>query len=154
MLSKENDAVANSSLFTLHSSLPKSERIVSKKLIDQLFTSDQNHSLAAFPLRAVYLEAPTDTLPAQKARILISVSKRHFKHAVDRNRVKRQLREAYRLNRPLLTDHIPDGCQVNLAFIWLSDSHAPSSVVASRMKRLLKRIAGQISDSHPFTPNP
>lgn len=94
------------------------------------------------------MDVAADCLPEQKDKhlqILISVSKRHFKHAVDRNRVKRQLREAYRLNRSLLTVHFPADRQLFIAFIWLSDSLAPSSVVTSRVKRLLKRIAEQIT---------
>ena len=95
---------------------PKSERIVSQKLIDELFTSGQSHSLAAFPLRAVYL-LREEPCPAA-AQVLISVPKRHFKHAVDRNRVKRQLREAWRKNKQLLTDHLLEDKSVALAFMW------------------------------------
>lgn len=115
------------------STFHKTERIVSQKLIDELFTSGQSKSLVAFPLRAVYMEKAE----AETTQVLISVSKRHFKHAVDRNRVKRQIREAYRLNKQLLSCNHP----LAIAFIWLSDSHAPSEVVASRVKTLLKRIS-------------
>lgn len=118
---------------------PKCEHIVSKKLIDQLFSGNDSHSKVAFPLRIVYLERERpEGDPA--AQVLMSVSKRHFKHAVDRNRVKRQLREAYRLNKQLIVDRVPANRQLCLAFIWLSDQLAPSTVVTARMRRLLKSV--------------
>lgn len=124
----------------------KSERIVSKKLIEQLFSGNSSQSLAAFPLRVVFMlrkcheDEPT-------AQLLISVPKRHLKHAVDRNRVKRQLREAYRLNRQLLTEHIPSNHQVALSFIWLSDDLVSSEVVTSKVRNLLKKIRAKIQDT-------
>lgn len=111
---------------------PKSERIVSQKLIDELFTSGQSHSLTAFPLRAVYMVKHH----AQATQILISVPKRQLRHAVDRNRVKRQLREAYRHQKALLAGH-----SLAIAFIWQSNQILPSSQIDSRMQNLLKRIA-------------
>jgi ribonuclease P protein component len=123
----------------------KTERIVSQKTIDELFTSGQSKSLAAFPLRVVYMEKDE----AETTQVLVSVSKRHFKHAVDRNRVKRQIREAYRLNKQILTGTLPENKHLAIAFIWLSDSHAPTDVITSRMRTLLKRIAkssGQLEE--------
>ena len=74
-------------------------------------------------------------------QILISVPKKRFKHAVDRNRVKRQIREAYRLHKQLLGNCITDDQELLIAFIWLSDSHCPSNEVEKRMISLLQRIA-------------
>ena len=116
---------------------PKSERIVSQKLIDELFTSGQSHSLAAFPLRAVYMLKPQ----SQGIQILISVPKRQLHHAVDRNRVKRQLREAYRHQKTLLADALPADRSLSIAFIWQSNQILPSVQVNGRMHNLLKRIA-------------
>ena len=85
---------------------PKQERIVSQKQIEELFTSGQSHSLTAFPLRAVFLNQDENENEDEKqnaVKLLLSVPKRRFKHAVDRNRVKRQLREAFRKNKKLLT---------------------------------------------------
>ena len=149
--------------------LSKSERIVSQKLINELFTGGQSQSLTAFPIRIVYeqlstlnsqtsilkpqlsiLNSQTSTLNSQlstlksQISILISVPKRRFKHAVDRNRVKRQLREAYRKNKQLLISELPEGQSVALAFIWLSDQHLPSSIVEQRVTGLLQRIAKKI----------
>jgi len=74
---------------------PQKEKLKSKKLIDQLFTEGQ--SVSAFPLRLVYLCTTFDDDVVLKTGV--SVSKRHFKTAVDRNYIKRLLREAYRLNK-------------------------------------------------------
>jgi ribonuclease P protein component len=80
---------------------PKAEHLCSKKLIEQLF-SRQNSSLGIYPLRLTWLVASArTTAPPQ---VLITVPKRTFKRAVDRNRLKRLVREAYRLNKHLLTE--------------------------------------------------
>jgi ribonuclease P protein component len=118
----------------------KQERIVSKKLVEALFAGNGSHSLAAFPLRVVYMKCQR-TAANPPAQILISVPKRHFKHAVDRNRAKRQIREAYRQNKQLLTDHLAGDEQLAIAFIWLSDQPQSSKTVSSQVKHLLKRIA-------------
>ena len=118
----------------------KRERIVSQKQIDELFSGAGSHSRAAFPIRVVYLlKERHDDQPT--AQLLISVPKRRFHHAVDRNRVKRQLREAFRLNKHLLLDVIPTGQALSMAFIWISDKHLPTAEVGERVKSVLTHIA-------------
>ena len=92
-----------------HCAFPKAEHLTSRREIEALFSKG---SMAAykFPLRAIFHISNSESVPV---KVLISVSKRHFKHAVDRNRVKRQLREAYRLNKHLLLDKIGEGCDAN-----------------------------------------
>lgn len=79
-------------------SFPKEERLHSKKLITELFSKGSSFNL--YPLRFVFIRhaVPTTTPP----QVLVSVSKKYFKRAVDRNRLKRQLREAYRTHKHLL----------------------------------------------------
>ena len=121
---------------------PKREHICSTRLMDLLFGSGSQH-VVAFPLRAVFRKTDRQQtgVPVQ---VLISVSKRHFKHAVDRNRVKRQVREAYRRQKQPLCDAIPAEESLLLGLIWISDEHAPSTVVDERIGRLLKRIEEKI----------
>lgn len=121
----------------------KWERIVSKKQIESLFEGGESQSLAAFPLRVVYqlTERRQSNTPAQ---ILISVPKKRFKHAVDRNKVKRQVREAFRLHKQPLWDTIPDDKQLAIAFIWLSDKHCSTLEVEKRVVSLLRRIAEKL----------
>ena len=120
--------------------LRKNERIASRRLIDQLFAGSSSHSLAAFPVRVVYIikDRAREESPVQ---VLVSVSKRHFRHAVDRNRAKRQLREAWRHHKETLASALPADKCLALAFLWLSDSPQPSAVVERRVSSLVQRIA-------------
>ncbi len=120
--------------------LSKEERICSKKLINELFTGN-GRSMTAFPLRAVFMKRTiVDDQP--RAAMLVSVPKRYFKHAVDRNRVKRQVREAFRRNKSIITQNLTDDHEaVAMAFVWLTDEKFPSSEVENRMVRLLTRIS-------------
>ncbi len=79
---------------------PKEEHLCSKRLIALLFSKGSSFNL--YPLRFVLL-TPQDVQPPAQTQVLISVSKRYFKRAVDRNRLKRQIREAYRLNKHVIT---------------------------------------------------
>lgn len=120
--------------------LSKEERICSKKLINELFTGN-GRSMTAFPLRVVFMKRTiVDDQP--RAAMLVSVPKRHFKHAVDRNRVKRQVREAFRRNKSIITQNLTDDHDaVAMAFVWLTNEKYPSSEVENRMVRLLTRIS-------------
>lgn len=130
-------------LNTGRSLFSKQERMVSRQLMETLFSSGCSHSLAAFPLRVVYMvkEREKDDVPVQ---LLISVPKKHFKHAVDRNRVKRQIRESYRRHKELLTSSLPDNRQLLLASIWLSDHHESSSSVEQKLVSLMQRIGEKL----------
>lgn len=81
---------------------PKSEKLKSKKTIDLLFSKGK--SVSKFPLRLVYvsLEEAIDS----EVTVGVSVSKKYFKHAVDRNYYKRVLRETYRLNKHFLLNSL------------------------------------------------
>ena len=78
---------------------PKSERLKSKTTIDLLFTAGK--SVSKYPLRLVYV--PVDLPDEEPIKLGVSVSKKYFKKAVDRNYFKRVLRETYRQNKHLLT---------------------------------------------------
>lgn len=120
--------------------LSKEERICSKKLINELFTGN-GRSMTAFPLRVVFMKRTiVDDQP--RAAMLVSVPKRYLKHAVDRNRVKRQVREAFRRNKSIITQNLTDDHDaVAMAFVWLTNEKYPSSEVENRMVRLLTRIS-------------
>ena len=123
---------------TLH----KVERLDKKKIIEKMFAGG-SRSFSVFPLRVVYL--PVEELEAD-ASILISVSKRRFKRAVKRNRVKRQIREAYRVNKhELLNILVERKCRLAIAFIYLSDQLVESSIIEDRMRIALVRITEKMA---------
>ncbi|THD69298.1 ribonuclease P protein component [Robertkochia marina] len=76
-------------------SFPRKEKLKSRKLIEAVFT--EGSSVSAYPLKLVYLPAELpEEVPVQAA---VSVPKRRFKRAVDRNRIKRLMRESWRLQK-------------------------------------------------------
>ncbi|WP_088324549.1 ribonuclease P protein component [Polaribacter tangerinus] len=82
----------------MKNTLGKEERLKSKKLIEKLYL--EGESMKAFPLRMMYVKTThTSNFPCQ---VGVSVSKRNFKHAVKRNRIKRLLRETYRLQKEIV----------------------------------------------------
>lgn len=114
---------------------PKPEHLCLERDIEALFGGG-NHSAVAFPIRAVWREVEWDGHGPQ-VKVMVSVSKRHFKHAVDRNRAKRQMREAYRLNKHRLG--ALDG-GLHIGFIWLADTPLDSKLIHKRLSNLLVRI--------------
>ena len=122
--------------------LCKPERLNKKKIIEKVFAGG-SRSFSIFPLRVVWL--PVEELDVWSS-ILVSVSKRRFKRAVKRNRVKRQIREAYRLNKqPLLDSLSAAQFRVSISFIYLADELVDTSVIESKMKIALARIAEKVS---------
>ncbi|KIQ23205.1 ribonuclease P [Flavobacterium sp. MEB061] len=83
---------------------PKNERLKSKTTIGLLFS--EGKSVSKYPLRLVYRQAEAGS--EEKIKIGVSVSKKYFKKAVDRNYFKRVLRETYRLNKHLLWDNLEE----------------------------------------------
>ncbi len=105
-------AKAKKTIFALMNyTYPKIERLKSKKIIEALFV--EGKSVKSYPLRLVFLET---TLPVEHISIQagVSVSKRNFKLAVSRNRIKRLMRESYRLHKYLL-----DTKGTTFAFLFL-----------------------------------
>lgn len=118
----------------------KKEKLKSKKLIDQLFTEGQ--SVSAYPLRLVYLRTTfADNIVAKTG---VSVSKRNFKTAVDRNRIKRLLREAYRLNK---SDFINNLKTPHAFMVLYIGKDKPTLVqVETKMKALFEKFSSKISE--------
>ena len=87
-------------------SYPKNEKLKSKITIDLLFS--KGISVSKYPLRLVYVESDygIEKESGQKIKMGVSVSKKYFKNAVDRNYFKRVLRETYRLNKHLLVENL------------------------------------------------
>jgi ribonuclease P protein component len=116
----------------------KSERLCSRILIDRLFQGE-SRSVSAYPIRGV-IATTEEKEPG--ISILISVPKKRFHHAVDRNRVKRQIREAYRKHKSQLTEQaMQSNKNLLLAFIYVSDKIENTNHIEKRMVRLLEKIS-------------
>lgn len=123
----------------------KKEHITSKLQVDNLFAKGGSSSLSAYPIRVVYrLYEQSEHDHSGGVQVLISVPKKHLRHAVDRNRVKRQVREAYRLQKETLANALPEGRHLDVAFIWLSDETTGSGTVHHCVGKLLTRIAERL----------
>jgi ribonuclease P protein component len=121
---------------------PKEEHLCSKKRIEQLFNR-KNPSLGVYPLRLTWVAAPArTTAPPQ---VLITVPKRAFKRAVDRNRLKRLLREAYRLNKHRLTE-AKDGHPVELlGILYTGKEKSELPLVEKKLISGLNRLLAESS---------
>lgn len=118
--------------------LCKQERQNKRLIINRLFESGSK-SFSLFPLRVVFI--PMEKTEKVSAAILVSVPKRYFKQAVKRNHVKRQIREAYRKNKPLLLDQLNKKTfGLTIAFIWIDKEFHPSEEIDRKIRVALKRI--------------
>lgn len=115
----------------------KKDKLKSKKLIDQLFTEGQ--SVTAFPLRLVYLK--TEFEDGSTLKTGVSVSKRLHKNAVDRNRIKRLMREAYRLNKP--THFNTNATSYAFMILYISKDKADFEFLDLKMKLLFEKFVNK-----------
>lgn len=140
--------------------LGKPHKLCSKTAIDALFDRRDGggNAILAYPLRAVWsLDTADICTPGTTAdtaaptrptvRFLISVPKKKLHHAVDRVQMRRRIREAYRLQRPVSVP--PDGTvpPVNVAFIYVADHLEHFGRVERAMQRILKRIFNSMHDA-------
>ncbi len=118
---------------------PKQERLTSKKIIEELFS--KGSSVFVYPFRLLYLPQQTDTPQAASPQVLFSVSKKYFKHAVDRNLIKRRMREAYRLNKGELLSSLPaHAIPATIAFIYVAKEKMAFDVLQKKLKTVWQRL--------------
>jgi len=122
---------------THQNSFSKPEHLCGEKRITRLFT--QGDAFIAYPLRVVYIIEPIrDKTPSS---VLVSVPKKRFKRAVKRNRLKRFMREAYRLNKNPLIEKLEEKLlQVHIAFNYVSDDELDFATVEKKMKIALDKL--------------
>lgn len=127
--------------------LCKEERLHGRDAVEKLFKDAGSRSMVAFPVRVVYVLAPPQADTCVNTRMLVSVPKRQFKRAVKRNRVKRQIREAYRKHKHGLIEAVSRiGEQhLSLAFVWLDSKLYDTSVVEKKVEKLLLRIEEKLT---------
>ncbi|BAO75533.1 ribonuclease P protein component [Winogradskyella sp. PG-2] len=118
----------------------KKDKLKSKKLIEQLFT--EGKALSVFPLRLVYLKTEFEDKSILKTGV--SVSKRLHKTAVSRNSIKRLLREAYRLNKPLYFNN--SSTSYAFMILYLSKDGTTFDTLNDSMKMLFKKFLDKNAD--------
>lgn len=119
-------------------SFPKSQHLIGAMTINQLFTGGD--SFVVFPVRVIVAQVPKCNEPV---KVLISVPKKYFKHAVDRNRYKRLLRETYRLqNKTLLKMVDAKTYSLHVALVVVN-AEKPTF---SNTFRLMGKIMGKIEE--------
>lgn len=114
----------------------KIERIKSKKVISALFDRNSllNKSFLVFPFKVVYFKDSTAEIGDYSPQILVSVSKRKFKKAVDRNTLKRRTKEAYRLNK------LKFSAPFKIAFIYVANEILEYQAIEKAMVACLSRL--------------
>ena len=122
----------------------KAERLNSKLVIDKLFAGG-NSSMAVFPLRVVYMKVPKGAEEQPPVSVLISVPKKRFHHAVDRNHVKRLVREAYRTRKHILWDALADkDYTLAIAFVCIADQLPSYQLMCKSVQKALVRISEKL----------
>lgn len=124
----------------------KSERLCSKILFGELLSN--GISFVKYPFRIVVKDSSRPN--EYPARIAVSVSKKKFKRAIKRNRIKRLTREAFRLNKPGFYASLPQGHTCDILFIYLDNNMLPYRKVESAVQSAIKKIPGRLfSSSEP-----
>lgn len=136
--------------------LNKAEKLRHKRLVEKLF--EEGNSFYDFPIRMTWRALSQEELKSSfrseipqkidRLQMLITVPKRKRRHAVDRVLLRRRIREAYRLNRIPLKNSLEkhtDIALLEIAFIYLTDTNQPYSLIEKKIKRLLTKLQQTIN---------
>lgn len=121
---------------------PSHERLKSQKIIGRLFNRE-GQTFARYPLRLIWL-ATSLPHPTASVQVAVSVPKRQFKRAVHRNRIKRLLREAYRLERPALLEAMPQGQPYALMLLYTGKHEPTFAEVQAALRPCLRHFAQKV----------
>jgi ribonuclease P protein component len=125
----------------------KSERLHLKKDIAVLF--EEGEKSVSYPIRTI-LKVQKENVTGTEVAMLVSVSKRNFKKAVDRNRIKRQIREAYRQNKEILYSRISDRLsenepiKIHIGLIYTAKIKEPWDLIERKVVRSLLEISEKL----------
>lgn len=119
------------------------ERLKSRKTIGQLFQNGVGQSYVAYPLRVVWVRLDEATQTNFPAQVALSVSKRTFKTAVARNRLKRQIREAYRLHKHELYEKLNTAeHRIALMLMYIAKEPVPFSEIEKGVLKMVQKWQG------------
>lgn len=124
----------------MSSRFPKKEKLKSEILIRRVF--EDGKSISSYPLKLIYL--PINGHPKVKIQCGVTAPKRNFKSAVKRNRIKRLLRESYRLNKENIFNNI-EGSYA-FVFLYLGKEMPEYEDVEKHMKVILKQFLIKVSN--------
>lgn len=134
----------------INQKFPKSEKLCSKKIIEELFSYQKNaksSSVFVFPFKISFLLPATTQIDQVSSdlitlpQIVISVSKKNFRKSVDRNRIKRQIREIYRLTKPeLFADVLPHKVPSAIGIVFVAKELQEYSFMEQRFRKAMKHI--------------
>lgn len=123
----------------------KKEKLKSRKQIEELFLNGKN--FLVFPLRVTFHFVPSEEAMVQ---VGVTAGKKYFKKAVDRNRIKRLIREAYRLQKNSLLETVKQKRQKGFLFFMYADKTiAPFPVIKEAMDKCLKRLEKFADNENP-----
>lgn len=137
------------SLIMVRYTLSKPERLSSLKAIEKLFKEGQ--SLAKYPVRLVWLEVREAGKQEFPVQVMFSASKKKFSRAVDRNRIKRLMREGYRLHKPELYASLPAGKRYHLSLIYSGTEILDQAAIQKSIIQALERWLKQLVKDQPLT---
>ncbi len=123
---------------------PKEEKLKSEKQIQAIF--EKGSSITAYPLKLVYLGSSN---ASTKMQVAVTVSKKNFRSAVHRNRIKRLMREGYRLHKHLIFNKI-EGSYACM-FLYLGKDMPSYSEIEGSMIKILEKFLKRVNDEEVDT---
>ena len=119
----------------------KFEKLKSRKQIELLFA--QGKSISSFPVKVFYL--PVEHTPEHPVQVGVGVSARNFKKAVDRNTIKRRMREAYRLHKLPLHEHLKtEQKSVAVFILWIDKQLPTTAALQDLMPTVIEKLIKQL----------
>ena len=121
------------------------EKLKSRKQLDALFTKGK--SFLVFPVKIFFAEVNNESDAPMK--VGVGVSSKHFKKAVDRNRIKRLLREAYRLNKIPLTEFIQiNNKKIAVFFLFIDKTIPAFSLLQNKMPTVIAKLIKSLNENN------
>ncbi|MGN0034083.1 MAG: ribonuclease P protein component [Candidatus Limimorpha sp.] len=121
--------------------LPKSQRIYKNKDISTLFEKGKGFSI--YPFRVVVHKRKSETPDEALPRLLVSVSKKRFHHAIKRNKVKRLVRETWRKNKDKLMSLCDNkGVTLDVAIVYTATCILEYNEIEQKIKKVVERLVG------------